>query len=403
MSNIAKGFISEKVENVPHVGSRAVSRKIQELKKEGVEVLRLSGAPIGLPPAHVLEAAKQAVEQNIHPPSNGIAELREAIARKLKVENGIAVDPESEILVTSGAMQALYVTMTTFLNAREEVIIFSPSFFFNGIIKLVGGIPIYVPLSEQTEFKFNVKELEKRVNSKTKIILLNTPVNPTGYVASINDLIEIAKIAKKYDLLVVSDESYEKLVYDGRKHYSIASLPGMKERTVTIQSFSKSYSMLACRVGYIAGDRNFIEASRKTLEWMVLCCNYVAQKAATAALTGPQEWVKEITSEFQSHRDTFCKSLTAIKGVSYVIPKGGPYVFLNIKQLEMNPEKFSNYLLEDFGIPTVPGNVFQSNDHVRIAFGASGWTLREVSKRLDAAITRVWKNNIKRNTPIKKD
>jgi len=391
MSNIAKRFISKKVEDTPYVGSRAVKRRIQELEKKGVEVFRLSGAPIGLPPAHVLEAVKEAAEQNVHPPSNGIPELREAIARKLNVENGIMVDPESEILVTNGAMHALYVTMTTFLNAREEVIIFSPSFFFNGIIKLVGGIPIYVPLGEETEFRFNFKELEKRVNSKTKIILLNTPVNPTGYVASMKELMEIAEIAKKYDLLVVSDESYEKLVYDGRKHCSIASLPRMKERTVTIQSFTKSYSMLAWRVGYIAANRNFINALRKTLEWMVLCCNYVAQKAATAALTGPQEWVKEITSEFQCRRDVFCKSLAAIKGVSYVLPKGGPFVFLNIKQLGMNPEKFSNYLLEDFGIPTVPGNVFQSNDHVRIAFGATDQMLKKVLGKLETAIIRVQK------------
>ncbi len=403
MSNVDESFISEKVEDVPYVGSRVVSRRLRELERKGMEVFHLSGAPTGLPPAHVLEAADKAARQNINPPSNGIPELREAIARKLNIENKIVVDPERQILVTNGAMHALYVTMTTFLNPGEEVIIFSPGFFFDGIIKLVEGIPVYVPLSEQNEFKFDIEELTKRVNSNTKIILVNTPVNPTGYVFSMNDLMEVAEIARKHDLLVVSDESYEKLVYERRKHHSMASLPGMKERTLTIQSFTKSYSMLAWRVGYIAASKTFIEALRKTLEWMVLCCNYTAQKAATAALTGPQEWVKDITLEFQSHRDTFCRGLAAIERVSYVLPKGGPFVFPNISQLGMNGEEFSSYLLEDFGIPTTPGTAFQSNDHVRIPFGASDQTLKEVLKRIDVAVARVQESSKHGSTPKGKD
>ncbi len=377
---------ADRVGRVPSVSSRLVDAVARELRKKGVDVLSLSGAPWQLPAEHILQAARDATKENIHPSSQGLSELRRAISMKLKKESGLNMDPETEILVTNGGMQALYVLFTGLINPGEEVLIPSPCFFFNGIIELVGGIPKYCPNGQDNNFAWDIEKLEKLISSKTKILIVNTPVNPTGYVASKEDLMQIARIAEKYNLIVLSDESYDKQIYDGHKHHSIGSFPGMKERTLTVKSFTKSYAMSTWRVGYIVGNRNIVSQLRKVHEWMVLCCNYVAQKAATTALTGPQSWIEDIRRDFESNRNLVCAAISKVPGISCVKPGGGPYIFLNISKLKMGPEECSRYLLREFGIPAESGLFFQSEDHVRIPFGGTHETVYKLAGRLKVAI-----------------
>ena len=385
-----KEFLSQRAKNVPRVGSRLWSEKANKYKESGVDVIRLSGAPIGAPGEHVLEAARKAVGDNGKSPSRGLLELREAIAVKVEKENGFSADPRTEILVTNGAMQALYIIMTGLLNPGDEVLMASPAFFFNGIIKLVGGIPVFVPMEEDDGFKLDINRFKEKITSRTKILVINTPANPTGYISTIENLEAMAAVAKEHNLIVLSDESYEKLVYDGRKHISIASLPGMKKRVITVQSFTKSYSMPAWRVGYLIADKELTKVFQIVLEWMVLNCNYVAQKAATAAITGPQDWVRQITTEFEYNRNCFMKEIGRMKNAGCVTPQGGPFLFFNISQFGMNPVEFSDYLLREYGIRTTPGPVFNSDEHVRIPFGGTKENVKEATQRLAAAVFSIF-------------
>lgn len=390
-SRMEKVFVADRVQRIPFVSSRSVDAIVRELKKKGVDVLSLSGAPWQIPPEHILQAARGATKENVHPPSQGIPELREAISMRLEEESGLKTDPETEILVTNGGMQALNVVFTGLINRGEEVLIPSPCFFFNGVIELVGGIPRYCPNGQDNDFAWDIEKLEKLISSKTKILVVNTPVNPTGYVASKEDLTQIARIAEKYNLIVLSDESYDKQIYDGYKHYSIGSFPGMKERTLTIKSFTKSYAMPTWRVGYIVGNKEIIRQLRKVHEWMLLCCNYVAQKAATAALTGPQGWVEDIRHNFENNRNFVYEAIAKMPEISCVKPKGGPYIFLNISGLNMGPEECSGYLLREFGIPADSGSYFQSKSHIRIPFGGTKKTLHKLVHRLKLAIDKCFK------------
>jgi aspartate/methionine/tyrosine aminotransferase len=381
-----RSFVTNKLQRIPSVPSRAVDAIARELKKKGVDVLNLSGAPWQRPAGYVLQAARDATRDNIYPSSSGIPELREAISLRFKTESGMKVNPETEILITNGGMQALYVAFTGLINPGDKVLIPSPCFFFNGIIELVGGIPQYCPNGENNNFAWDIDKLEKLVSSKTKMLVVNTPVNPTGYVATKEDLTQIARIAEKHNLLVLSDESYDKQIYDGLQHHSAGSFATMKERTLTVKSFTKSYAMPTWRIGYITGNKDLIRQLRKIHEWMTLYCGYVAQKAATAALTGPQGWVENIRRDFESNRNFVYAAIAKIPQISWVKPQGGPYIFLNISRLNVAPEEFSGRLLREFGIPAESGSYFQSKSHVRIPFGGTNETLHKLIDRLKIAV-----------------
>lgn len=386
MKMATKNFLSSRCTRVRRVGSRITEEIATQLKCMGRDVLKLSAAPVDPPPEYVLKVAAKASLENRSAPSEGLPELRQAISRKLETENNVRVDPENEILITNGAMHALYIALTGLLDPGEEALMYSPSFFFNGIIELLGGKSIYAPLQEKDGFQWNADRLEERLTKKTRVLIINTPVNPTGYVATEEDLISIADLVKKYDIFVISDESYEKLVYDGRKHISFAALPGMKKRTVTVQSFTKSYSMPGWRIGYLFGPAEIVGYLRNILEWMVLHCNYVAQKVALTALSGSQEWVEKTTLGFEQNRNRLVQEIAKIKSLKFVTPQGGPFFFLNISNLGITSEALSDFLLQKYGIPTTPGSSFRSQSHVRLPFGATPGTIEKLVFRLKKAM-----------------
>lgn len=372
--------ISGKIAAIDRIASRLTSDwAAKEAKRR--QVFELRGAPVLPLPKHVLEAISRASVQNLSAPSMGLSALREAIADKLARENHINVDPETDVLVTNGAMHALYVVLTALIEPGDEVLLYSPSFFYYGIIQIVGGVPVYAPVDEQQGFRFDITSLEQKVSARTRIVLVNTPVNPTGYVATREDLQAITDLAVRHDLFIVADESYEKMVYTG-EHRSICSPPDAAARGVTVQSFTKSYALPQWRVGYVASSvPGLTRMFHKVLEWMVLTCNYVAQRAALAVLTGPQDWIHRYNLHLARARDILVPGVRALPGVTCVRPAGGPFLFPNVSATGMDCIKFARYLLQEFGVPAVPGTFFQSDHHVRIAFGATEATLHEIAHR----------------------
>lgn len=386
MSFRANQSLSRTVLGLHRVGSRLSTERSTQAKDRGVDVLHLSGTPTTPPGENVIEAAQKAARENRHSPSRGLMELREAVSQKLRTENNIETNPVDEILVTNGAQQALFIAILGIIDSGDEVIIPTPAYFTDGIVRMAGGVPIFAPMKQEEGFRLDASKIEKKVSSKTKLLILTNPVNPTGYVATRDDLLAIGKIAERNNLMVISDESYEKILFDGKKHVPIVSLEGMYERTVTIHSCSKSYAMAGWRVGYLFGPPPIINEFVKISEWLQLHGNYICQKAVAAAITGPQDWVERIRLDIQENRNILCDGLSEISNISFVRPSATPNIYPNMSRLNIDDEKFSNFLLESFGIRTEPGPAFNYPGHVRIQFCASKETIRELVKRLKRAV-----------------
>jgi aspartate/methionine/tyrosine aminotransferase len=346
-------------------------------------LIDLHSAPWWPPQQHIVEAATEAIKHNIYAPSQGLDELREAIAYKLCRENGMGVS-SSEILITNGAMNALFIAFGVLLKPGDEVIVPVPSFFFQPQIEFFHGVFRNVECFEEAEFHPNLEGIQKAITPRTKAIIICTPSNPTGIVYTNKELNEITRIAAENNLTIISDESYEKMVYDGRRHVSIASIPDAKERTVTIHSFTKSYAMPGWRIGFIAANERFIEHSKRLLQWSTICCSYVAQRAALAALTGPQDWVKSVVPRYQHCRDLYLQGLAKIHGVSVHTPEGGPFTFPNTSKTGVEAERISQNLLTDYGVISVPGSSFFSKNHLRLPFGGEDEQIVEATTRIQA-------------------
>jgi aspartate/methionine/tyrosine aminotransferase len=305
----------------------------------------------------------------------------EAIAARLARENGVVVDPEQEIVVTNAANHALSVLFATMLDSGDEVLTFSPHYYYQGLIELAGGVPTYAPTREVDGWTWDLDALRAAVTPRTKVVVVNTPTNPTGHVASDDDLRGVAAIAEEHDLLIVSDEAYDHTVYDGGRHRSIAALPEAAGRTLTVVSATKSYAMRHWRVGFLAGPARLIAHCRNVLEWNLFNCNHVAQHALLAALEGPQDWVKDIGRRFERCRDAMVEGLGVLPGASFAIPMGGPFLFLRVD----GADGFRYRLLREHGVATDPGSYFGSAGHLRLAFGGELADVYEAAKRVRAA------------------
>jgi aminotransferase len=362
--------IASRIESLDQPGWRSTEAQMRQLAAEGVDVLTLYGMPIRALPQHVIAAAEdEARRLPVPPPSRGLLELREAIAEKLSREADVDFDAEREILITNGAMQAVNVVCRTLLDPGDEVLMPSPTFFFYGIVELAGGTPVYVPSSENDEWSWNIERLEAAITSRTKLILLCSPVNPTGFVASKEMLTSVFDVAARHDLLVLSDESYDRMVYEDR-YVTAARVRQHRDRTILIRSITKSYAMASWRIGYIVSPPELTDAFAKVLEWEVLYGNSICQRAAAAAISGPQEWLQDIASEFKSYRDEIWPEVNAVEGLSVVRPKATPYMFVNVSDLGATGDDFASLLTLRYGVPVTSGRHFVSKDHVRVGFGA---------------------------------
>lgn len=322
--------------------------------------------------------------QTKYTPNAGLLELREKISLDL-AKNNCQIDPESEIIVTAGGMEALMMIMQVLLDPGDEVIIAEPYWTnYPEQVKLAGGVPRLVKVTEEDEFVYHPDALRGAINERTKAILLNTPANPTGAVAQLPLLEQIAAIAKEFDLYVISDEVYQKFLYDGLTHRSIAALPGMKERTIIVNSFSKTYAMTGWRVGYAAGPSEIIGEMTKLHEDISACVNSSAQYGAMAALDGPEEEILRIRETFDHRRKLLIDGINSIDGLSCVMPKGAFYAFPNISATGLTSEQFATSLLQSQRVVLIPGTAFgpDGEGFVRLSYATSEEKIEEGLARI---------------------
>jgi len=382
---------------MPRSGIREIfdlARGVQDLVH--VEI----GEPDFRMPDHIAEAAIQALRDGFtkYTPNAGIEELREAISEKLKRENGIDADPNKEILVTAGSTEALSMSVLSTVNEGDEVVIPDPGYAsYVAQTLLAGGVPVHVPLMESDDFRLTVENLEKVVTRRTRLIMMNYPSNPTGAVLPREDLNEIADFVTHRDLLVLSDEPYERFVYPGARHYSIAALPEMLERTITVFSFSKTYAMTGMRVGYAVSGRELIGQMTKLQEHYVACVNSVAQKAAIAALRGPQTCVDDMLREYTRRRDVVLDGLSRIQMITCRKPAGAFYAFPNISRSGQDSRTFVRNLLKEAKVATVPGVAFgkQGEGHIRLSFATSTENIKEALGRMGEYCARTFPERTK--------
>lgn len=338
-------------------------------------------------PQHIVDACKRALDagHTRYGPGLGIPELREAVAQKLLGYNRIEADPETQVMITVGAQEALTLSMLALVDPGDEVIIADPTYTnYRAHVPLVSGKPVYVPAREENGFMMTAEDIEAAITDRTRVLLINSPANPTGTVASRSDLETYARLAQKHDLMVISDEAYEALVYGDAQHLSIATLPGMSERTVSIFTFSKAYAMTGWRVGYLTGPAEVVDAMHKMQEEVVSCAVTFAQHGALAALEGPQDCVAEMVAEYDKRRQFILGALTDIEGITCIEPKGAFYVFANISSFGLTSVDLAMHLLEKAAVVTVPGDAFgpSGEGFLRLSYASSMAELEEGVNRI---------------------
>jgi len=385
---VRRSFMSEKLDSVPPSGIR----KFFDLTASMEEVVSLGiGEPDFVTPWHIREAATYSLEKGytMYTSNSGVLELRQELARYLELHYGVSYNPESEILITVGSSEALDLTMRALLNPGEEVIIPDPCYVaYPADIILAGGVPVPVPTGEEDNFAIKATSIEPRITKQTKAILIGYPANPTGAVISRSELIQIAQLAEKYDLLVISDEIYASLVY-GVEHTCFSSLPGMKERTILIGGFSKSYAMTGWRIGYVAAKREFIQAMTKIHQYTMLCVPTMAQMAAIEALKHGESEVEKMIQDYDRRRRIMLKGLSDI-GLPCFESKGAFYAFPSIKATGMTSEQFAEGLLKEEEVAVVPGSVFGQcgEGFIRCCYATSLANIEEALKRMGSFVKR---------------
>ena len=382
-----------------NVAERALSVPASEIRKmfnliQGMQdVIDLSiGAPDFTTPAHIVAAGVAATQGGLHgySPNAGLLELRQAIADKLQRENGLSFDPATEIDVTIGATEALGLLMMTLVNPGDEVILCEPTWpNYLTQVAMAGGVAVPVATREADGFRPQPEVIEAAITPRTRAVLINSPNNPTGAVMDRERLTAIAEIARRHGVYLISDEVYEKIIYDGRQHFSAGSLPGAKGFVITVNSFSKSYAMCGWRVGYVAAGAAVIGPLLKLQEGMASCANTMAQKAACAALTGSQDAVAMMVERYRTRRDLMVDGLNSIPGISVTRPDGAFYLFVNVKGLGKPSREVALELLQKGRVMTVPGPGFGAagEGYLRLCYAKDEAVLQEALGRIRRVVT----------------
>ena len=367
-----------------------VLAKAKALEKQGKDIVHLEiGEPDFDTPKNIKEAAVKALHAGYthYVPAAGIPELRETIAEYISRTRNIDVDPD-EVVVTPGAKPIMFFSMLALVNPGEEVMYQNPGFpIYESVINFVGAKPVPIPLKEENDFRLDSKYVEENITDKTKMIIINSPENPTGGVLTKEDLKAVADcIADRDDVFVLSDEVYSRIIYKG-KHESIASLPGMKEKTILLDGFSKTYAMTGWRLGYGVMQK---ELAQKVTQLMInsnSCTCAFVQMAGVEALKGPQDESARMVSEFQNRREVIVSGLNNIRGITCRKPLGAFYVFPNITGTGMKCRKLSEYLLNSAGVAVLPGTAFgqHGEGYLRLSFANSVQNIQKALNRISEA------------------
>lgn len=363
------------------------------LEAKGMEVVHLEiGEPDFDTPKNICDAATEAINKGYthYTTSQGIPELRTEIARELENSRGVYFDPD-RIVVTTGAKPIMFYSILALLGEGDEAIYQDPLFpIYESMINFSGATPVPVPLREELNFRMDVNELRAKVTKRTKLIVINSPQNPSGGVMEEEDIRAIAEIAREHDIIVLSDEIYDHIMYEG-KNYSIASQPGMIDRTILLNGFSKTYAMTGWRMGYGFFPPDMVNQIVRLVTNSVSCAPPFIQKACIEAITGPQESVPKMVTEFKKRRDLIVDGLNKIPGISCHRPKGAFYVFPNIKKLGMSSAKFSDYLLNEGGVATLSGTAFGANGegYLRLSYATSQENIKKALQRIQTVVAGI--------------
>jgi aspartate/methionine/tyrosine aminotransferase len=359
---------------------------------QGHEVIHLEvGEPDFDTPVNIREAAKKALDAGWthYPPPLGLPVLREAIAKDSTMRRGFQVDP-SNVVVTPGAKPIMFYALLALIDEGDEVIYPDPGFpIYESMTRYAGGTPVPLPLSEDKDFRFDPDELRALVTPRTRMIIFNSPHNPTGGVLTKSDLEAIADVARENDIMVMADEIYGRLVYKG-EHHSIAALPGMAERTIVLDGFSKAYAMTGWRMGYAIVPPTLVDAYSKHIINSISGTSAFQQVAAAEALNGPQDSVDAMAAEFRARRDLVVEGLNRIPGIRCREPHGAFYAFPNIGGTGMTGAQLADKLLYDAGVCVLSGTAFGkvSPDHIRISYANSQANLRRALERIEEVVAK---------------
>ena len=381
--------LNRMAQKIPSSPTVAVSDKAKRLKAAGEDIIDLTaGEPDFDTPTHVVDAAVEALRSGktrYAVPSKGINPLLEAIANKMQRDNDVKLNPASDIIVTPGGKWALYLTLQALLNAGDEVLILEPAWVsYPSMVMMLGGVPVEVTLDAADNFTITADLLRRYVTERTKAIIVNSPNNPTGRVLTSAEAQAVADVALEADLYVISDEIYEKIVYDGRKHISLASLPGMGERTITINGMSKGFAMTGWRLGWLAGPTPVLAIAAKFNSQSITSAATFTMHATTVALNGSMEVVEEMCRAFWQRRDFVVNAFNAIDGIVCLPIEGAFYAFPAFPNSTKNSVEIAGTLLDEAKVAGVPGSAFgeTGEGHIRFSFATSMTQLESAIERI---------------------
>lgn len=371
----------------------AITSKAKKLKSEGHDIVSLAaGEPDFDTPDFIKSAAIEAINKGFtkYTPTTGIPELKQIICEKFKKDNKIDYQPK-QVAVSCGAKHSIFNAIFSLIAAGDEVLIPSPYWVsYPEMVILAEGKPSFITTLANNNFKMTIEELERHINSKTKMLILNSPSNPTGSVYSKAELEEIAKVCVAKKIFVISDEIYEKLIYDNLKQISIASLnEDIYDLALTVNGLSKAFSMTGWRIGYLAGPPDIVEAISKLQDHSTSNPTSFCQKAAVAALNAPSDFTENMRREFQKRRDFAITKLKQIKKINFILPQGAFYIFCDISKIGLDSTTFANRLLEEASVAVIPGGGFGRDDYIRISFATSIEQIEEGINRINEWINKL--------------
>ncbi len=387
-------LLSKRAQEVSPSATLQITATAKRMIKEGKDVVAFgAGEPDFDTPQEIKAAAIKAIEGGFtkYTPTSGIPDLKEAISKKLKSDNGLDYEPSS-IVVSCGAKHSLYNVLQVLADAGDEVLIPVPYWVsYPEMVKLAGAKPVFIRTALKDDFKIDIKSLENCLTKKTKILILNSPSNPCGVVYAKAELEKIADFCVKHNIYCISDEIYEKIIFDGLEAVSIASLSDkIKKLTITVNGFSKSYSMTGWRLGYLAAEAEIVRAVSNLQDHSTSNPSSISQKAALAAFSLGEDYFKGIKKTFQERRDYILSRLDKMKErIGYKKPEGAFYIFCDISKLKMDSFSFAKRLLEEEHVALIPGEPFGCDDYVRISFATSMETIKKGFDRIEHWISKL--------------
>jgi aspartate aminotransferase len=393
-------ILSKKAEKIQPSITLEITAKAKKMKSQGIDVIGFgAGEPDFNTPENIQKAAVAAMKEGYTKYTPGILELKEAVVKKFKVDNGLEYSTD-QIIISTGAKQCLCNAFQAVLNPGDQVIIAVPYWVsYPELVRLSGGVPVFVDTKEENDFKYTVEDLQKAYTDKTKVIIINSPNNPTGSIYSEEELKQIADFAREKDILILSDEIYEKLIYGNRRHVSIAGISqDAYSRTIVINGVSKTYAMTGWRIGYCAADKDIIKLMSNVQSHTTGNPNSIAQYAALAALNGENSQIENMMDEFKKRREYMIEKIDSIEGLSCLKPEGAFYVMLNIsktfgKTIDGhsigNSLEFSSLLLEKEKVAVVPGLGFGIDGYVRLSYATSMENIKRGLDRIGQFVSKL--------------